>query len=212
MIRINLLPQKRRAERGPGSQLWLIVLLVTVLAEIAGLFVFHGFKNEELEAQKRQNAQIESRIQQLKQAVKDQESVKQQLSVLRAREDAIAKLQSARSGPTAVLLELAKMLTPGRSPSVPPETLDRLRRENPLALYNPNWDSRRLWLVKFVEAQRRVKLEGFARDGDDVSEFARRMNVSTFFEDVRLLPASKTQEPTTKLELIKFELEAKVKY
>lgn len=212
MIRINLLPQKRRAERGAGGQLWLIVLLVMMLAEIAGLFVFHGFKNEELEDQRRRNAEVESRIQALKQSVKDHESVKGQLALLRAREEAIAKLQGARTGPTAVLLELARILTPGRSPSVPPETLDRLRRENPLALFNPNWDARRLWLVTFVESQRKVKLSGYARDGDDVSEFARRMNVSVFFEDVRLLPASKTTEPTTKLELIKFELEAKVKY
>lgn len=212
MIRINLLPQKRKADPSQGGQLWLVFLLIVVLAEVAGLFVFHGFKNEELSQQTHRNAEIETRIQQSKQAVKDHEAIKQQLATLRAREDAISKLQSARTGPTAVLLELARMLTAGRGPTVAPETLDRLRRENPLALYNPNWDPRRLWLIKFVESARRVKLEGFARDGEDVSEFARRMNLSSYFEDVRLLPAATTVDPVTKLELIKFELEAKAKY
>ena len=41
MIKINLLPQKRkRAERAEGSQLWLAVVMVLLLAEVAGLFVF----------------------------------------------------------------------------------------------------------------------------------------------------------------------------
>ena len=44
MIRINLLPQKKRAERVQGSQLWLLVLLGVLLAEGGGLLVFHGFK------------------------------------------------------------------------------------------------------------------------------------------------------------------------
>ena len=33
MIRINLMPQKRRAERSDGSQLWLAVVMVVMLAE-----------------------------------------------------------------------------------------------------------------------------------------------------------------------------------
>jgi type IV pilus assembly protein PilN len=212
MIRINLLPQKRRTEATPDGQAWLIVLLVAVLAEVAALFIIHSVKTDEFATQKRRNAEVEARIQSTKQAVKDHDAVKEQLKTLRAREDAISKLQSARSGPTAVLLELARILTTGRGPSASPEVLDRLRRENPLALYNPGWDARRLWLTKFVETQRRVRLEGFARDGEDVSEFARRMNLSGYFEDVRLLPASKMVDTKTKLEVIKFELEARVKY
>ena len=66
---------------------------------------------------------------------------------------------------------------------------DPLRKDNPLAVYNPAWDARRLWLTKFVEQQRKVRLEGIARDGEDVSELARRMGLSSFFYEVRLLPA-----------------------
>jgi len=95
---------------------------------------------------------------------------------------------------------------------VDPDRLSQLRRDNPLSVFNAAWDARRLWLVKFVEDHRKVRLEGFARDGEDVSELARRMNLSSYFSDVTLLPASRQVDPTTKIEVVSFALEAKVKY
>ena len=69
MIRINLMPVKRRAERGDGSQLWLAVVMVVMLAEVAALFVFHGFKSEELKDQQRKNTELSAQIDQSKNAV-----------------------------------------------------------------------------------------------------------------------------------------------
>jgi type IV pilus assembly protein PilN len=212
VIRINLLPQKRRAERTEGSQAWLLVLLALFVVEVIGLFVFHGYKGEELKEQRRRNAELQSQIEQAKRAVANHEEVKKQLGHLRSREDAIAKLQSARTGPTAMLLELARLLTTGRGPSVDPQVLEQLRNQNPGEVFNPNWDARRLWLTKFVEKQRKVRLEGLARDGEDVSELARRMSLSAYFSAVRFLPAKKETQKDLGLDLVKFELEATVKY
>ena len=213
MIRINLLPQKRRVERtSEASQLWLGVVLAVLLVEVAALFVFHGLKSEELSDQIRKNAELQAQIDQSKQVVARHAEVKEKLAMLRAREDAIGKLQSARTGPAAVLLELARILTPGRGPSVDPDKLVQLRRENPLAVFNPGWDARRLWLTNFVEEQRKVRLEGIARDGEDVSEMARRMSLSSYFYDVKLLPAKRERDPITWLDLVRFQLEAAVRY
>jgi type IV pilus assembly protein PilN len=212
MIKINLLSQKRRVESTESSQLWLAVIMVLFLAEVAGLFVFHGFKSEELKDQQRKNAELESQIQQSKEAVKNHPEIKAQLESLKAREAAIENLQKARSGPTAVLLELARLLTPGRGPSVSPERLSQVRRDNPLAIYNSTWDPRRLWITNYTEGQRKVRIEGLARDGEDVSELARRMNLSDYFARVTLLPAKQEKDPKSGLELIKFALEAQVKY
>jgi type IV pilus assembly protein PilN len=110
-----------------------------------------------------------------------------------------------------MLLELARSLTPGRGPTVDAATLAQLRRDNPLAVYNEGWDARRLWLLQFSEEARKVKLKGIARDGEDVSELARRMELSSYFSDVRLLPAKKERLPNG-MELVSFELEARVKY
>jgi len=212
MIRINLMAQKRRADRAEASQLWLAVVMVVMLAEVAALFVFHGFKNEELKEQRQKNAALTAQIEQSKSTVANHEDVRQKLAQLRAREEAIGKLQTARTGPTAILLELARLLTPGRGPSVEPDRLSQLRRDNPLAMFNPAWDSRRLWLVKFAEQNRKLRLEGFAQDGEDVSELARRMSLSSYFGEVRLLPAVRQIDATTKMEVVSFALEAKVKY
>jgi type IV pilus assembly protein PilN len=212
VIRINLLPQKRRVQKAEGGQLWAVVIVLLVALEAVGFFIYHGNKKEELVAQRRKNTELETQIEQSKSAVKNHNDVKAQLERLRAREDAIAKLQSARTGPTAVLLELARILTPGRGPSVDPDRLNQLRRDNPLAVYNPGWDARRLWLTRYVEATRLVRLEGTARDGEDVSELARRMSLSSYFADVKLLPAKKVRAAEVGMDLVQFQLEAKARY
>jgi type IV pilus assembly protein PilN len=206
MIRINLLAQKKRAERSDGSQLWLVVVMVVVLAEVAALFVLHSFKAEELSDQQRKNAELTAQIEQAKKNVANHEQVKAELALLRARETAIQQLQNGRTGPTAILMELARILTPGRGPSVDPDRLAQLRRDNPLSVFNPSWDARRLWLTSYVEAQRKLKIDGTARDGEDVSELARRLNLSSYFYDVKLLPALR------KADFVEFSIEAKVRY
>jgi type IV pilus assembly protein PilN len=211
VIRINLLTQKR-AQPTSNRELWLVAILGLSVIEIVACLVIYGMKQDELEGQQRENSSIEAQIAKIQSVAKDHEEVKTKLASLRAREDAIAKLQSARSGPTAMLLEIARILTPGRGPSVDPDALAKLRRENPLADYNPSWDARRLWLVSFVENEREVRLDGMARDGEDVSELARRMNLSSYFYDVRLLPAKRQQEKNTGLEMVSFQLQAKVRY
>jgi type IV pilus assembly protein PilN len=211
VIRVNLLTQKRAAPT-TNRELWLVALLGLCVVEIVACLVVYGMKQGELENQQRENSSVQAQISKIKSVAKDHEEVKTKLAGLRAREDAIAKLQSARSGPTAMLLEVARILTPGRGPSVDPDQLAKLRRENPLADYNPSWDARRLWLVSFVENEREVRLDGMARDGEDVSELARRMNLSSYFYDVRLLPAKRQKEKTTGLDMVSFQLQAKVRY
>lgn len=211
MIRVNLLPQRRDARR-EASQTWLLAVMGVAVLEIIGLFLFHQVKLDELAKQKRVNAELRSQIDEIKHVVANHGAVKKQLEALRAREDAIQKLQSARSGPTEVLLELARILTRGQSPTVDPEYLQQQRKDNPTAVFNVNWDARRLWLTGYYEKERLVKITGYARDADDVSELARRLTFSEYFEDVTLLPATRTRDSATKLEVVKFEMQAKAKY
>lgn len=213
MIRINLLSHKREAKKGGESDTrWLLFVGGAVLLEIILLLFFHQAQREQLSREKRKSAELASEIEQVKKAIANQAEVKAQLDVLRAREEAINKLQAARSGPAAILLELAQMLTPGRGPTADPDHLQQLRRDNPASVYNPAWDPRRLWLTSLQEADRTLKLEGLARDGDDVSELARRLGLSVQFSDVKLLPGSRTTESQSGVELIRFQLQVKARY
>jgi type IV pilus assembly protein PilN len=212
VIRVNLLPQKRRKPAAARGDMWLIASLVLVALEVVACFVWYGAQQDELAQQQSKNGALEAQIKQIKDVSKNHDDIKKKLVVLREREDAIAKLQSARTGPTAMLLEVARLLTPGRGPSVDPSELTKLRRDNPGQDFNQNWDPRRLWLTRFVEADRTVRLEGMARDGEDVSELARRMNLSAYFRDVQLLPAKRETDKTSGLPVVSFKLEAKVRY
>jgi type IV pilus assembly protein PilN len=215
VIRVNLLPQKKEGRRsggGDASQAWVIALVGVLVLEVVGLIVFHKGKQDELDAQLRKNDQIQSSIKEITAQISNHADIKNQLKDLRDREDAIAKLQSARTGPTAAMLELSRILTPGRGPTTDRDKMEQLKRDDPGAVPNPNWDPRRLWLKTYSDESRTVKLSGSARDGEDVSEFLRRLTLSNYFYDLKLLPAAKEMDPVTHLELVRFELSAKVVY
>ncbi len=214
MIRVNLLPQKRGARSAAPVQSprWLLAVLGVLVLEIILLFVFHKKKLDDLQDQRNANAQLSGKIDRIKTLVANHEEIKKALVVLRAREDAIAKLQSARSGPTAVLLELAQILTRDRGPTVDAELYAQRKKDNPLSVYNPAWDTRRLWLTDYIESDRVVKIDGLARDGADVSELAQRLRLSTYFYDVSLLNGGKNPTEKDKVEMVTFALQLKVRY
>jgi type IV pilus assembly protein PilN len=206
VIRINLIAQKRERGSAPqANQTWLLIILAVVVLEVVGLFLFHQSKLEELAEQQ---AQIDS----IKKLVANHEEVKKALEVLRAREQSIAELQAGRSGPTAVMLELTQVLTPNKGPTANPDTLAQARKDNPLSVFNAGWDTRRLWITSYTETQRVVRLEGLARDGNDVYELAQRLKLSVYFYDVQLLPGKREVTSKAKLELVSFALQMKVRY
>lgn len=224
MIRVNLLPSKkplkRRGEAGGGvelsggdeSQMWLAFVLGAVLLEVIVLLFVYKTKQDQLTQVHKHNQELTANVDAIKREIANHTAIKAQLKELRDREEAIQKLQAARTGPTATMLELTRVMTTGRGPTVDRDKLEQLKRDNPSAVPNANWDPRRLWLASYKEADRTVKLGGLARDGEDVSEFLRRLTLSDYFYEVRLLPASKAIDPGTRLELVRFELSAKVRY
>jgi type IV pilus assembly protein PilN len=217
MIRINLLPQKREARRGAaagaeGSNLWLAVVGGLVLLEAVALLFYYQSRQNVLKDAMKANQEIEANVASINQQIANHNEIKAQLKELSDREDAIQKLQAARTGPTSTLLELSHVLSAGRGPTVDRDKLEQLKRDNPQSVPNPNWDPRRLWLTNYSESDRTVRVTGLARDGEDVSEFLRRLTLSDFFYDLKLLPASKIVDDKTHLELVRFELSAKARY
>lgn len=216
MIRINLLPHKRQTKRGgadaSGGQMWLGLVGGAILLEVIALFFVYSSKQDEFDSAKRHNGELRESIDALKKQVSDHPEIKARLKELIDREEAINTLQAGRTGPTAMILELSKILTPQRGPTADRDRLEQLKRDNPTAVPNPTWDPKRVWIKSFSEVERNVRINGLARDGEDVSEFLRRMNVSDYFTDVKMLPANKTTDPETKLEVVRFEVSAKARY
>ena len=221
MIRINLMPNKKIVRRkgevgadtgGGESQAWLVFVLGAVLLEVIVLLFVYKTKQDQLQQAVKHNQEIKANIDAISREIANHAQIKAELKELRDREEAIQKLQSARTGPTATMLELSRILTAGRGPTVDRDKLEQLKRDNPSAVPNVNWDPRRLWMTSYKEDNRVVRIVGLARDGEDVSEFLRRLALSDYFYEVRLLPATKGVDATTHLELVKFEMSAKVRY
>jgi type IV pilus assembly protein PilN len=217
MVRINLLPDRKQAVRratavGEPSQLWLVGVLGALVVTVVVCLFIQKMKQDEYAAIVADNTRTQGQIDGIKKTIANHAEIQARLKGLRDREEAIQKLQAARTGPTATLLELAHVLTPGRGPTTDRDKLEQLKRDNPAEVYNQNWDGRRLWLTSYIESDRTVKLEGLARDGEDVSELERRLKLSDYFTDVKLLPGAKTADSTSHQELFKFQLSAKVKY
>lgn len=219
MVRINLLPDRKQAKtRGAGvsasepGQLWVLAVLLVIVLEVVALILVQSIKQKELDKIVADNGKISSQIEGIKKQIANHAQIKADLKQLREREDAIMKLQAARTGPTTVMLEISRILTAGKGPTTDRDKLEQLKRDNPTAVLNPNWDPHRVWLLSYQELERAVRISGLARDPEDVSELQRRLLLSDYFYEVNLLPGSKIVDNTTKQELVRFEMTAKVKY
>lgn len=226
MIRVNLLPRKRESRR-EESRLWLVLVAMLLIAEMVGIVIVHANKKEELSRIVGEHRQIEVSIAEKRGKSASHETVKKQLAEFTARENAIEGLQKGRTGPTNLLLELSRVLTPNKLPSADPEVLEKLQRENPTAVPSKSWDSRKLWLVSFREVgqqvvkpgqtpDRAVVINGLGRGGADIDEFLRRLSVSRFFTDVRLLRRDEKVDRDARTgvvsSLVSFDMRVKARY
>lgn len=218
MIRINLLPgaprkhAKAASSGGPTPTAWIVGYSIAAVAMVAGLWLFYAQKSRELREQLAQNRSLEGEIEELERQSADLDEVRTALEESRELEEVVNELQRARFGPTRVLMEVSRILSTGGGPTIDPRRLEALRRENPLAGFNPGWDAHRLWLTTFEEEDRVVTIHGTGRTNDDVAEFLRRLTLSDLFTNVHLDRTEAEEDRETHLELVSFELTATVSY
>lgn len=192
MIRINLLPTKKKAARasaaggaarGGAGQWWALGWLVGwLLLGGAGWWLL-TMEEEATAAVRQQAAQKTSQAEAIKQDIDEEglEASKQQLAMQEAIKD---KLEAKRRTPVYVMYELAMILTDakeGGGPDIDKEKLRQLTKADPQAEPNPLWDPSGLWLTKVEEKGGVLLIEGGARDATDLSEFTRRLRASARF-------------------------------
>jgi type IV pilus assembly protein PilN len=217
MIRINLLPEAKKnvriAAAPSGSDaMWAAIYLVAVAVWGVGLGMVYFTYQGELEEQQRQNQALRSSIDTLRQRSARLEEVQAALEESRHLEEVVGELNAARTGPIRVMMELGHMLSRGGGPTIDPEALERLRRDNPLAGFNANWDVRRLWIKEFRESERNCRITGLGRTNEDVAEFLRRLSLSELFEQITLTRTEAQNDSTTGLSFTGFELSCRVRY
>ncbi len=214
MIRINLLPgaRKQAGTSSGGTQGWVIAYLVASALMVVVLVFVYLSKNRELNEQLAQNQALDREATQLEAQSANIDEVRAAIEESRQLEAVVNDLQRARYGPTAVLMELSRLLSAGGGPTVDPQRLEEVRRQNPLAAFNPAWDPRRLWISSLVEEERQCTITGSGRTNEDIAEFLRRLTLSERFENVELVRTQGSEDPQTHLVFIDFELTAGVIY
>lgn len=216
MIRINLLPgarkQAKAAATGGGSQGWIIAYLVAVAITVVILVFVYLAKSRELNDQLAVNAALQSEIGDLETQSANIDQVRSELERSRQLEAVVSELQRARYGPTAILMEISRILSVGGGPTVDPQRLEEIRRQNPLAAYNTAWDPHRLWVTEFEEEDRECTIRGAGRTNEDVAEFLRRLTLSESFAQVELVKTEGAEDAATHLPVITFELTCRVIY
>jgi type IV pilus assembly protein PilN len=213
MIRINLLPEaKRQVSTGGSAQVWGVVYLLSAVAWGVVLFIVYLNFRSVLEEQNAKNDELQGQIDRAKAQTQNIGEVEGLLAKSKELENVVSSLQAARQGPARMLMEIVHVLSEGGGPSVPQETLEKLRRENPLGAFNAGWDARRLWLDSFVETDRKCTIRGSGKTNEDVAEFLRRLNLSTVFGKVALQSTSSGSDPRTNTPVVNFALSCEVKY
>ncbi len=225
MIRINLAAQSKRAARvaapSGGVEKWAAIyfgMLVVWLGVLAVIyFSFDGKLSEQMAA----NNALQTQITALRTKSARLEEVQGQLEASRSLEQIVDELNKARTGPVRAMMELSRILSlcppenPGCEdvgPTIDPQELEELRRDNPYATYNRSWDVRRLWLTHFEEENRACRMRGLGRSNEDVAEFLRRLSLSELFGEVMLQRTEAVTDRETSLEMIGFELTCQVTY
>ena len=219
MIRINLMPQTKRAARSASAssgsgQVWAAVYFFGTLLFVGVLMALYFSKEDDLEAQQRANSQLQQTITELRSRSARLEEVQAAIAASQQLEEVVGELNRARTGPTRAMMELGRILSVGENagPTIDPAALEELRRVNPLAGYNRSWDARRLWLTSFSEESRQCRMAGLGRTNEDVAEFLRRLSLSELFGQVTLQRTQARTDPDSELPVIEFELTCQVTY
>lgn len=224
MIRINLLPGQKRGAKatsaaassggGGGGQGWLVGYAFIALATCGALAAVYVSYLGTLEEKNRVNTDLRRQITDAQANSALLEDLQAKLAASHELERVAGELRRAQLGPTRVLMEIAKILSEGvrGGPTIDPQRLDEIRRDNPLAGYNAGWDSRRLWISSFNEENRECHIVGVGRTNEDVAEFLARLALSDLFQDVTLERTQSALDEDTQAPVISFELSCKVIY
>lgn len=198
MIRINLLPTKKKAARAGGSrrtsgegsanagQLWVLGWLVGWLLIGGAGYWLLSMEEDAAAAMRTQAAAKAKEAETIKKDI-DEEGLEASKKELETQEAILKKVETKRRSPVYVLYELAMILTDdkdGGGPDEDKEKLRQLEKSDPRARPNPLWDPTGLWLTKVEEEGGSLVIEGGARDATDLSEFTRRLRVSARFGKV----------------------------
>jgi type IV pilus assembly protein PilN len=215
LIRINLIAA-RKVKRLDAGERHLAFMGLSVLGAVAVMVFVYLSGQSRLDAITRDNDGVRADIDRMKAELGDYDKIKDQRQDLLKQQKTIQALQAGRTGPLYLMREMSEILSPGKGPSFDRASYEERLRRDPNIGFNTSWDTRRVWLDTFEEAQGKVRIKGSAKTNEDVAEFLKRLQLSIFFSDVSPESTQQVSETTLggnlSVKHVTFNLTAKVLY
>jgi len=211
MIRINLLPFKQLTLVLWGQR-QVLIFIVAVLATLISCFVWYGSRPDPDAVRKQlaaERAQVErTTVEVQAEVVCEEADLTKQIEKETQKYKDVDRLLNERETPKLVLRELSRILSESWGPTLKTS----LAGKEKTTLYNQNWDPTSVWITRFEENKREVKIEGGAKGSDDVAEFWRRLQVSAYFANAELEKFTKLQDTKTTQQFLSFSIQARANY
>ena len=213
MIKINLLPHRKKISRSQskGEQSVLVGIIAVAAVAAAVYFLVHRPKAEALAAQEETNNKIDRDNKKVEQDIKGLGALRAAIQAAEEQRGAIERLNQARSTPAWLLYELSQILTRGGTPSVT-DAMARELESNPNRRWQPSWDPKHVWVTELSENKGTFTLTGGAQSDSDITQLALRLQASMFFDDVKPSKAGSAEDSKSGINYYKFVITGTVRY
>ncbi|MEZ4364942.1 MAG: PilN domain-containing protein [Kofleriaceae bacterium] len=216
MIKVNLLPQRKvKRVSEPGQAQVAAGIGAILLAAAAVFFLVHKPMSDA-------RAELEEQTQQLADSngakaakLSDLDALRKEVAAQKTRGESIKQLQGMRAIPANMLHELSEILTLGHSPTMTTAMAQRVSSGpggDPNRRFSLDWDPKKVWITSFKETKGEFVLDGGAQTDADVTQLAKRMQASVYFEDVTPRGGERVTEGSTGVSYFKFTITGKVVY
>lgn len=213
MIRINLLPHKKKHRAAPveGEKAVGIGFGILLAAAALVFFVVHGPMQDDIDSQMQRNSQLQRENKKIEQRIANFDALKAAFQAAQKQAAAIDELNNARATPANFLFELATILRLGGEPTVTAAMAKQLDQNENLR-WQTDWDPKHVWIDSITEKGGAFTLNGSAQSDGDVTQLAHRLSASTYFHDVQPEGSSKSASAKAGLTVYEFKITGTVRY
>jgi len=219
MIKINLLPQKRAkrvavsggASSGDNATKQFMLGVGALVA--AGALVFFVVDmpiRSERSDYETKTRQLMGEISTKKQKLEGYDTLKAEEASAVAKIQSINRLLTAKVVPANVLHELGQIMSV-RGPTMTEQMAKKVETD-PNGKLQQDWDPQHVWMTAFIDTGGSFKLEGGAQSKEDVTQLAKRLQASVYFEYVIPQSGDRVSDKDSGLSYYKFTITGKVAY
>lgn len=204
MIRINLLQSESGRQSGGGGK-GFIVLAVALMALLGGaLYYLQSEAQSEFDRVRDSNKKTQQKIAKLQTETKEVAALEAEKEQLEKQKEVLQGLIEGKNGPINMLYELSEML---KAEDDPQKKLAQKSKG-----WNPEWAPQRMWIDRFFEKDRIVRIVGHARSNEDVAEFHHRLESSRHFVEVTLKVSESVEFKEIDAKFVQFTIDMVVLY